>query len=231
MSRLVAAALAVLLAPSSPAPLRSPIVPTADYATIPASPAEFASQVSACKVTLAEAAGIAAKAGEGVVGSIQVGGPKGAPVYEVGVFGASKSVQVVVDAATGAVASKKEVARFPGDPTTGDWVETASGLKYFELRAGTGPKPPTPEATVTVHYTGWYVDGRKFDSSVDRGEPTTLPLSMFIQGWAEGVAGMKVGGKRKLVVPPAIGYANRPPPGIQPNATLVFDVELLAIPN
>ena len=108
---------------------------------------------------------------------------------------------------------------------------TDSGLKYEDLIEGDG-ELATPGQKVSVHYTGWLTDGSKFDSSVDRDQPFEFSLGagMVIRGWDEGVAGMKVGGKRKLTIPPALGYGARGAGGvIPPNATLVFEVELLGI--
>ncbi|MEN8177308.1 MAG: FKBP-type peptidyl-prolyl cis-trans isomerase [Pseudomonadota bacterium] len=108
---------------------------------------------------------------------------------------------------------------------------TDTGLKYEDLAAGDGDVA-TAGQSVSVHYTGWLTDGSKFDSSVDRNEPFTFMLGrgMVIRGWDEGVQGMKVGGKRKLTIPPQLGYGAAGAGGVIPaNATLVFDVELLAI--
>jgi FKBP-type peptidyl-prolyl cis-trans isomerase FkpA len=112
---------------------------------------------------------------------------------------------------------------------------TPSGLQYEDTQAGTGDEAKAGDH-VHVHYTGWLYEGgqqgAKFDSSVDRGDPFDFPLGagMVIKGWDEGVAGMKVGGKRTLIIPPQLGYGARGAGGvIPPDATLKFDVELLDV--
>ena len=123
----------------------------------------------------------------------------------------------------------------PAAPTAvdeADYTTTATGLKYYDFVVGDGASP-TSGKPVTVHYTGWLLDGDKFDSSLDRGEPFTFTIGagQVIRGWDEGVMGMKVGGKRQLVIPPDLGYGSRGAGGgvIPPNATLVFEVELLEV--
>ncbi len=104
-------------------------------------------------------------------------------------------------------------------------------LKIEELVAGTGAEAVAGQK-VKVHYTGWLTDGKKFDSSLDRGVPFSFVLGrgQVIPGWDQGVSGMKVGAKRKLTVPPELGYGSRGFPGaIPPNSTLVFEVELLGV--
>ena len=107
----------------------------------------------------------------------------------------------------------------------------AAELKKEDLVVGTGAEAKKGQ-TVSVHYTGWLTDGKKFDSSKDHGRPFSFALGrgQVIQGWDDGVAGMKVGGKRKLTVPPELGYGAQGFPGaIPPNSTLVFEVELLGV--
>jgi peptidylprolyl isomerase len=112
-----------------------------------------------------------------------------------------------------------------------DMPMTTSGLEYEDEVVGTGDSPKSGQK-VTVHYTGWLTNGKKFDSSRDRGQPFTFTIGrgQVIAGWDEGVAGMKVGGKRKLTIPPTLGYGAKGAGGsIPPGATLIFDVELLGI--
>jgi FKBP-type peptidyl-prolyl cis-trans isomerase len=112
--------------------------------------------------------------------------------------------------------------------TTGETQTTASGLQFIDLATGSGDVA-TAGQTVSVHYTGWLTNGSKFDSSRDRGQPFSFGLGrgQVIRGWDEGVAGMRVGGRRKLVIPSQLGYGERGVGPIPPGATLVFSVELL----
>lgn len=119
--------------------------------------------------------------------------------------------------------------------TAGKPMTTASGLQIIDSKVGTGASPKTGQ-TCVMHYTGWLYEngqkGKKFDSSVDRNEPFEFPIGAgrVIKGWDEGVATMKVGGKRTLIIPPELGYGARGAGGvIPPNATLMFDVELLGV--
>jgi FKBP-type peptidyl-prolyl cis-trans isomerase len=115
---------------------------------------------------------------------------------------------------------------------TGDGVKTASGLVYWDIRVGNGDVAKEG-SHVRVHYTGWLTTGKKFDSSVDAGKPFdfTIGNGEVIKGWEEGVAGMRVGGKRQLRIPPNLGYGAEGTPGgpIPPNATLIFDIRLLGV--
>jgi peptidylprolyl isomerase len=134
-------------------------------------------------------------------------------------------------ATTGAIAMSASDENAEAQPVT----TTASGLKMIDTQVGTGASPKTGQ-TCVMHYTGWLYDGgkkgKKFDSSVDRGTPFSFKIGQHqvIPGWDEGVATMKVGGKRTLIIPPELGYGASGAGGvIPPNATLIFDVELLGV--
>jgi peptidylprolyl isomerase len=143
-------------------------------------------------------------------------------------------VALAIVAATAAVfaagCSTTAMAQAAGKPMT-----TPSGLQITDSKVGTGASPK-PGQICVMHYTGWLYEngakGKKFDSSVDRGQPFEFPIGQgrVIAGWDEGVATMKVGGKRTLIIPPSLGYGARGAGGvIPPNATLIFDVELLGV--
>jgi FKBP-type peptidyl-prolyl cis-trans isomerase len=125
----------------------------------------------------------------------------------------------------------KQPATTAGSKMTDNTITTPSGLKYIELKEGDGATPKKGQ-TVEVHYTGTLQDGTKFDSSRDRNTPFKFKLGVgqVIKGWDEGISTMKVGGRRQLIIPPGLGYGARGAGGvIPPNATLIFDVELLGI--
>ncbi len=115
---------------------------------------------------------------------------------------------------------------------TGEPTKLPDGLEYWDIKVGSGATAQKGQSA-SVHYTGWLTNGKKFDSSLDRGQPFTVePLGSapVITGWNEGIIGMKVGGKRQLRIPPDLAYGQRGYPGvIPPNATLIFDVELLSV--
>jgi FKBP-type peptidyl-prolyl cis-trans isomerase FkpA len=133
---------------------------------------------------------------------------------------------------TGAAVTQQTEGNAPGiPPLTGAVEHTSSGLGYIDEQPGTGASPQTGQS-VTVQYTGWLTTGKKFDSSRDHGDPFEFKLGagQVIRGWDQGVLGMKVGGTRTLVIPSELGYGQRGAGGvIPPNATLLFDVELLAV--
>lgn len=140
------------------------------------------------------------------------------------------AIATVVAGTLMAGTSLPATAQSPGKTMT-----TASGLQIADIKAGTGATPRTGQICV-MHYTGWLYQngakGAKFDSSVDRGQPFEFPIGTgrVIKGWDEGVASMKVGGKRTLIIPPDLGYGARGAGGvIPPNATLIFEVELLDV--
>jgi peptidylprolyl isomerase len=146
------------------------------------------------------------------------------------------TIAVVTLMAVSIAAGAQQAATTPSGgppplPAMLQWHTTPSGLKYAEIVVGTGAEPRDGQ-TAVVHFTSWLDDGTQFDSSRDRGKPVGFQLGAgrVIKGWDEGVRGMRVGGKRRLVVPPALAYG---PEGLQgrvpPNATLTFDIEVLRV--
>ena len=137
---------------------------------------------------------------------------------------------MIIMVTSGCAGSEDTLMPADDDPSV---ITTASGLRFQDLEMG-GGEPATEGDTVIVHYTGWLTDGTKFDSSVDRDQPFSFTIGegKVIQGWEEGVAGMRIGGIRKLIIPPELAYGDRViGNGLIPaNSTLIFEVELLEIP-
>lgn len=152
-------------------------------------------------------------------------------IFSIMTLGAMSAIGLLGAILSGADPAGAEDKKGDAPMTSAQEITTPSGLKYVDLQVGSGNLAVTG-SLVTVDYTGWLTNGTKFDSSVDRRQPFSFPLGAgrVIKGWDEGVAGMKVGGKRKLTIPPDLGYGARGAGGvIPPNATLLFDVELLEV--
>ncbi|MGL4423996.1 MAG: FKBP-type peptidyl-prolyl cis-trans isomerase [Gemmataceae bacterium] len=123
-------------------------------------------------------------------------------------------------------AGMSELSQKP-DPTAKEWKDGESGLKYWDVKEGDG-SPCRPGANVVIHYIGWRMDGKVFDSSVKKGPPANFNLNGLVQGWKIGIPGMKPGGIRRLLLPPDLAYGDHgAPPDIPPNATLIFEVKLI----
>ena len=198
-----------------------------DYETIPPEPARTQARLQEQRLGLAKACELIAKATDGAVSAASIN-PDGGEITATA-YGHGKAWSVTMDQ-DGKITRQEEVTRFPGWEVSGDWTETASGLKYYDVVIGEGATPPSSSSTVKVHYTGYLTDGSKFDSSVDRGQPAEFPLNRVISGWTEGVGSMTVGSKRKLIIPYQMAYGAQGRPGsIPPKATLIFDVELLQV--
>lgn len=195
---------------------------------MPVDPIARSAELATKKVTLAQALASVSKLG-GYVGAAAYGaqGQIEISMYKEGVEHA-----LVVDAGSGELVSDAALPPFPGEPVKGPATATANGVLCYDLKVGDGAEVIARKSGASVHCTGWLLDGTKFWSSLDgAGQPLQCSMTGgLIGGWLEGIPGMKVGGKRKLVIPSTLGYGSSGrPPAIPPNAVLVFDIELLSV--
>ena len=177
----------------------------------------------------AQAAVVAASAKvPGKVGNVDSDLLADPPTWKVSVFAGGKSHLVSVNAIDGTIVSDQVAAQLPGDATDAPMQGEFGGVQWIVLKEGTGATPKGTDSMVKVNYSGYLVDGKPFDSNTARGKPIEFRLDRVIKGWTQGVQPMKIGEKRKLIIPWSLAYGEQGrPPVIPPKATLVFDVELV----
>ena len=196
-----------------------------DYSKLPPTAAERYAELAAFDLLAAQKL-VAETVGGRIAEARFVSGE--APCCEVHVYTAEEHLLVRTDPLGTRIESQEGIARIPGWPVEGEWIELPSGLKYFDVEVGEGKEPRNSVSQVSTEFDGWLVDGTKFQSTAERGKPLTSPLSGGIDGWKEGLLSMKVGGKRKLLIPPELAYgAAGQDCLIPPNAMLIFDVHLV----
>ncbi len=218
-----------LLVASAAAAVMAPMM-MQDRPAIPPRPSVVEEQLLAFPMTLNEAIDMAQDHVDGFAKSAEIHLDRDPQVAEILVYGEGKAQMVTIDAGLGEVLEIAEVSRFPGDSVTGDWVETASGLKYFDIRVGEGAMPASDDVSVKLHFSAWFIDGTEFQNSYVSGDPPTIPLAQLLPGWTEGMLSMRVGGKRKLILSPELAFGEAGhPPTIPPGSIFVFDVELFDV--
>ena len=210
-----------------------------DYTACPSDPAEVAKllrekafpvKLAACKVTLAQAQKAAEAHTGGKAAAVNIKQDKGELVIEVEIWKNNKRTEIQIDPATGQVAESKETANlyFPGEAVAGLPTKTDSGLMYYDLKAGDGDVPDDPQGVVEMHYSGWLLDGKLWQSSQQFDRPLKITMVQLPAGWSEALKTMKVGGQRKLIVPSALGFGRKKLRNAPPNATMIVDIELIS---
>ncbi len=206
-----------------------------DFTSIPPDSATVFATMDEMSITLSDATHNAEETVKGHATSAVAavsGDGKTVSSFIVNVYAEDGHHIIAVSPDDGSVLEDIIVSRFPGVEVEGDWIETKSGLKYYDIVVGDGEQPANSSTKVEVHYSGWLNDGTKFDSSYDRHKTITFALDGVIKGWTEGVGSMRVGGTRKLIIPYDLAYGARGRgPTIPPKATLIFDVELISLPE
>lgn len=205
-----------------------------DYSKLPENPQKTAQLAASAKAGLNGAVKAAEDATKGKATKAELSRKDDKPVFLVHLVGTDKAFDVTVDGVSGNILDKQESAltapTLPGEAVTGEPVTLPSGVSYYDMKVGTGDSPSTKAHKPILHTTGYLVDGKKFWSSLDRGEQLNMPLSNYVPGMQEGLATMKAGGKRKVIIPYQLGYGDRGnPPVIPPRAMLIFDVDLSAV--
>jgi len=204
-----------------------------DYTRLPPDPSEVCGVLNNCAFSIIEAAIKAEKETGGRLNSIEMIHGKNQTVFKAVCYTESQEITITMDSKSGdVIATAANESVLPGFKVAEgiELQESDSGLMWYDLEVGDGPSPASPASTVVVHYAGYLVDGTKFDASYDRGQTISFPLNRVIKGWTEGVGSMKVGGKRKLLIPSDLAYGPQGRPGaIPPSAFLIFDVELFEV--